>query len=380
MIKGGTNSAGKSGNLRTAYSQQFIPCQLYLLPDDLKSKIENNTGLTWNAYITVEDLIGNTITLTGCSYFQVQKYLLSGIESASLTIEKPEVWSIWGDDYTEVLRPSKRKIKIYAGFIGKEINIFTGRITNATETRGSGVGSLGSINISCNDYRSILNKEESTQTGYETSRYFEIYRLAKGVFETAEQMLVISDQDVWGAFLPTGDAYSATEEAITGQPAWSLGSGAVVVCGNRQLIAAGNVLKITDKHINFATRIFADSTAYNVATARGLVGAVVTEQEVTDAADIVKRGRVVYPQTIGSDNDDLADMVVLCQEVIARSLAGTLSATILFNPYLLPGQIVSFESSRFNITKSNAKIQAVRHQYKHGSCLTALDSIELLTP
>lgn len=377
MIYGGTNNAGKCGNLRTAYTQYFIPCQLYTMPPALQTRLETNNRLTWNAYVQIEDLSGNLVTLSTCSYFQVQKTLLGGLESASLTIEKPEVWSIWGSTYAEVLRPSKRKIKIYSGFPGYEMQIFTGRITNVTEIRGS--SKLGAINISCNDFRSILRKEESTQSEEtEMSRYFEIYRLAKAAFESAEQMLVISDQDVVGAFLPVGDSLTATNDTITGQPAWSMGAGAVVVCGNRETVAVGDVLQITDKQINYATRIFADSTAYNVATARGLSGSTVTEQEVTDAADILKRGRVVYPQTIGSDNDTLADMVTLAGQIIGRALAGTLSATILFNPYLLPGQIISFQSSRLEIDATPAKIQAVRHQYRHGSCSTALDSLELL--
>ncbi len=376
MIKGGTSSAGKSGNLRTSYSQQFIPCQLYIMPPALQARLENNDRLTFNAYVQVEDMTGSLVTLSACSYFQVQKQLLGGLESASLTIEKPEVWSLWGSTYNEVLRPSLRKLKIFAGFPGYEMPIFTGRIINAYETRGS--GNLGAINLTCSDFRSALRKEESTQNTDNASRYYEIYRLAQATFSGADQMLVISDRDVWGAFLPVGDKLQAINDTITGQPAWSMGSGSVVVCGNRQLVSLGDAVAITDAQINYATRIFADSTAYNVAVATGLSGGVLTEQEVTDAADIAKRGRVVYPQTIGGDNDELTDMVALAGEIISRSLAGTLSATILFNPYLLPGQIVSFQSTRLEIDATPAKIQAVRHQYRHGSCITALDSLELL--
>ena len=377
MIKGGTNSAGKTGNMRTSYSQQFIPCQLYLMPSEMRQKLERNESLTFNAFVEIENLAGDMIRLNTCSYFQVQKQLLGGIETANITIEKPELWSIWGSVYNEVLRPSLRKLKIFAGFPGKEMPIFTGRIISTYETRGS--SNLGAINLTCSDFRSALRKEESTQNADNTSRYYEIYRLAQNTFAGADQMLVISDRDVIGAFLPTGDKLQAVNDTITGQPAWSMGSGAVVVCGNRQLVAAGDVLQITDKQINFATRVFADSTAYNVAIARGLnVDDELEEQEITVAADIAKRGRVVYPQTIGGDNDELADMVALAGEILSRSLAGTLSATILFNPYLLPGQIVSFQSTRFEINATPAKIQAVRHQYKHGRCSTALDSIELL--
>lgn len=376
MIKGGTSSAGKCGNLRTSFSQQFIPCQLYLMPPALQARIENNDRLTWNAYVQVEDLGGAMVTLGECSYFQVQKQLLGSIESASLTVEKPEAWSIWGSTYTDVLRPSLRKVKIFAGFPGYEIPIFTGRIINVMEVRGS--ENLGAINLTCNDFRSALRKEESTQNIDGASRYYEIYRLAQSTFSGADQMLVISDRDVWGAFLPVGDKLQAINDTITGQPAWSMGSGSVVICGNRQLISMGDAVEIKDKQINYATRVFSDSSAYNVAMATGLSGGVLVEQEVIDSADVAKRGRVVYPQSIGSDNDDLTDMVALAGEIISRSLAGTLSATILFNPYLLPGQIISFQSTRLGIDSTPAKIQAVRHQYRHGSCLTALDSLELI--
>lgn len=378
MIKGGTNSAGKTGNMRTSYSQQFIPCQLYLMPSEMRQKLERNESLTFNAFVEIENLAGDMIRLNTCSYFQVQKQLLGGIETANITIEKPELWSIWGDAYTEVLRPSKRRLKVFSGFPGYEMPIYTGRIVSVFETRGS--DNLGAINISCSDYRSVLRKEEGDAEDFEVSRFFEIYRLARGVFEESDQMLIISDRDVIGAFLPTGDKLQAINDVLTGQPAWSMGSGAVVVCGNRQLVAAGDVLKITDKQINTATRNFADSSAYNVVIARGLDGdGKIAEQEVRDDADIVKRGRQVYPQTVGGDNDTLEDMIILAGEIIARALAGGFSANILFNPYLLPGQIVSFQSTRFGIPATNAKIQAVRHQYRHGSCSTSLDQLELLS-
>lgn len=377
MIQGGTSAAGKSGNLRTGYSQKFIPCQFFLVPDAIKTRIENNSNLTWNAYVQIEDLSSNLVTISEVTYFQVQKVLVGGIETANISIDKPSVWSIWGATYNEVLRPSKRKIKIYAGFSGYELNIFTGRITNAVESRGS--GNLGAINLTCSDFRSILSKEESTQTGSETSRYYEIYKLALDAFDSAQQVLAINDVDSYSDYLPVGDNLKAVNELVTGQPAWSLGAGAAAVGGNRGEIIVGDTFSITDSHINYATRGFADSSAYNVATARGLSGGEVVEQEVTDAADIAKRGRVVYPQTIGGDGDELADMVSLAQTIISRSLAGYFSVNILFNPYLLPGQVVKLTSDRFGITETNARLYFVRHQYKYGSCLTALDGVEILT-
>lgn len=377
MIQGGTSSAGKCANLRTGYTQQFIPCQLYLLEPEVVSRLEQNRRLTWSGKVLIEDLSGNNIDVIDASYFQVQKHLIGSIETSSLTIEKADLWSIWGSGYTEVLRPSKRKVKVYAGLAGKEILIYTGRITSVQETRGS--GNLGAININCSDFRSVLRKEESSQAGEIVSRYYEIYRLASRVFaEDADQMLVINDADTWGLFLPSGNSEAAVNETITGQPAWSMSAGTVVVFGNRQKVVFGDVLHVTDKHINWATRTFADSNVYNVAFARGLNGEDIEEQEVTIEADIAKRGRVAYPQTIGTDNDNLSDMVAFAQEVLERSQNGTFNITLDYNPYLLPGQIIRFESQRFSIPETTVKLQAVRHQYSYGGCSTAIDAIELL--
>ncbi|OQB17514.1 MAG: hypothetical protein BWY14_01214 [Parcubacteria group bacterium ADurb.Bin192] len=378
MIYGGTSAAGKTANIRTGYTQKFIPCQLYLLDNVIQRRLELNKNLTWNAYVQVEDQSGNLLTIDEVSYFQVQKHLTGNIETASLTIEKPYLWGIWGNSYPEVLRPSKRKLKIYAGFPGKEMLIYTGRISSVADIRGS--EKLGALNINCSDFRAILKKEESSQTGLTTTRYYEIYRLTKDVFESADQMVVISDRDAIAEFLPTGDKYEATNQAITGQPAWSMGGGTVVVCGNRQQNVIGNVLKLTDAHINYATRSFGDSTAYNVVNVMGLPTGEdeAVQQEVIDAADIAKRGRVVYPQLIGSEVDSLPDMISFAQEIIARSLLGSFSITVHYMPYLLPGQIVHFTSNNFNISPTYSRIQSIRHQYQHGLCATSFDSFELI--
>lgn len=375
MIKGGTSAAGKCGNLRTGYTQQFIPCALYLLPEHLQTRLESNRQLNWNAYVEIENLTGDLIRVDDCSYFQVQKQYLNGVDTASITIEKTSLWSMWGGSYVDILRPSKRKIKVYAGFPGYEMEIYTGRITSVSETKGS--DNLGAINLYCADYRSILQKIESTQTGYAATRYYEIYRLVIDTFGYAQQLVAITDRDIINDFLPVGNNLDAANNSMSGQPAWSMGAGVVTMGGNRGQVLLGNVLHINDDHINYAARNFSDASAYNVVMARGLdTEGDIIEQEVVDAVDIAKRGRVLYPETVGSDGDNLADMVLLSEQIIARSLAGTLSMNILFNPYLLPGQIVEMHSERFGIAKRNAKINAVRHQYSRGSCLTALDQVD----
>lgn len=377
MIIGGTSSAGKCGNLRTGYSQKFIPCQAYLLSETIRLQLQRNRNLVWSAYVQIEDLTGTLITVKECSYLQVQKQLIGGMETASITVEKPELWSIWGLTYPEVLRPSKRKLKIYAGIKGSEVLVYTGRITSVTETRGS--DSLGAININCSDYRSILNKEQSTQLPFITSRYYEIFRLCKNVFDVSQQMICINDQDTSTQWYPTGDSYKATDGTISGQPAWSMGQGTVVIAGNRQQNVIGRVLEITDAHINWATRTFADGTAYNAAVAVGLNNSGEVEQvEVTDPVDIAKRGKIVYTQNVGSDADNLDDMITFAQDIIAKALQGSFSLTLTYNPYLLPGQIVKFSSTRFNIPVTYARLNAVRMQYQYGNATTAIDALELL--
>jgi hypothetical protein len=169
MLKGGTSAAGKTGALMTGYTQYYQPCEVIVYSTATQTQIEQSRRvLDYNSYVTIEDLTGVEVTLTSCSYFQVQRYIGEGIDNASFTVQKPEVWSLWGDTYTELLKPSKRTFRIYSGLPGKEVCLFAGRITSYTEVAG---GDGGAINIYCNDHRLTLKRITPLQLTYEFNHY-----------------------------------------------------------------------------------------------------------------------------------------------------------------------------------------------------------------
>ncbi|MEW6712975.1 MAG: hypothetical protein AB1403_24360, partial [Candidatus Riflebacteria bacterium] len=96
MIRGGTSAAGKTGSIRTGYTQYFIPCELFAYSKSVQTKLEQRgKAAVYNALVKIENLSGEEQILNSCSYFQVQKYFSSGVDSALVTVQKPEVWSIW---------------------------------------------------------------------------------------------------------------------------------------------------------------------------------------------------------------------------------------------------------------------------------------------
>jgi hypothetical protein len=107
-------------------------------------------------------------------------------------------------------------------------------------------------------------------------------------------------------------------------------------------------------------------------------GFVVTK-EIKDDADIVKRGKISYGNVVGTEYDDLAEIELIARKMIARALAGNLSATINYNPYIIPGQIVILQSDRFNIAETIARVKLVRQQLAHGNPSTSLDGLEVIT-
>lgn len=374
MLKGGTSAAGKTGALMSGYTQYYQPCEVICYSKSTQAIMEAQGTRAYNAYVTIEDLDGNDIILSTCSYLQVQKYLASGIDNGSVTVEKPEVWSLWGSDYTEILKPSKRSITIYAGAVGKEIVLLRGRITGYAEMIG---GEGGAININISDHRSTLQRIAPVALLYEHTRYCETHRLAFPTFAAAGMTMTINDKDVTGFFQPTQNNLNSVAQAISGQPEW-IGGGIMTVgaAGGAEYLG-DDLLLITDELITYATRDYYDSSAFNAINITGLRSSFVITKEIRDDADIAKRGKILSGATLGSEVDILADMEVLAQQAIARALLGRLSIFITFQPYIVPGQIIKIQSDRFNIPLTTARTTLVRHQYAHGNEATALDGLEV---
>jgi hypothetical protein len=132
----------------------------------------------------------------------------------------------------------------------------------------------------------------------------------------------------------------------------------------------------SDKNIHVATRRFSDGDSYNVVRVYGLVDGVGTAGEVQDDADVIKRGRIVYPPGfVGSPYIDYEEAEALALEGMAAALRGLLDLEIPFNPYLTSGSVIGLSSTRLGITSATAKIYKIRHQYSVGRCRTYLTGL-----
>lgn len=377
MIQGGISAGGKLSSQRLNYSHVYLPMQTFTFSKDVITKIsETDKARTYNAYVTIETDSG-TIDLVTCSYFQIQRKSVGSNDSAFLTIQKPEVWSVWGSSYPNVLSPSKKTLIIYCGVPGYEVPIYVGRITSSTESQGS---NGGAININCSDYRVNLKREDAVEKTTEHTKYYEMLKQANAAFQDFGQVMCYSDQDAIGTFSSTGTKYDAANKALSGEHTWQFSPAGVTTAGadNNSLSIGDDVILIDDRIIYTATRSITDGSSYNTVNCQGLnsSGDFVTST-VEDTFDVAKRGRIVYNSIIGTDKDLLTDIEALANTMIVSVIQGGLSAGTVFNPYLCSGMIIRFQSNRFNIPLTLAKINSVRHQYSYGNCASYLDGLEV---
>ena len=376
MIQGGNSAAAKVGSSRLNYSHVYLPMQTFTFSKDIIAKIsETDHARIYNAYVTIESDSG-TVDLVTCSYFQIQRKSVGSNDSASLTIQKPEIWSVWGSYYPSILAPSQKQLIIYAGITGYEVPIYIGRITSSTESQG---GSGGAININSSDFRVTMKREDAVEKTTEHTKYYEMHRQANQAFRDSGQVMCYSDYDAVGEFSAIGNKYDAANKAISGEYSWQSSPVGVVTSGanNNTLVTGDDVILINDRVIYNATRGISDSSSYNTVNCIGLVGGTVTTSVINDAADVAKRGRIQYSDTIGSENDLLADVESNAAIMIGAVLEGIFSGVIVYNPYLVSGMIVRFQSDRFNIPLTLAALNSVRHQYSQGQCTTSLDGVEI---
>lgn len=378
MIRGGTSASGKTGGLMTGYTQYYQPLEVIVFSVDTQAAMEASTGSSGCvAYITIEDLAGEIVTLSSCSYFQVQRYISSGIDNATLTIEKPEVWSIWGDSYTELLKPSKRTVTIYSGLSGKEVIVFVGRITGMVETAGG--GGTGAINLYLSDHRATLQRIVPLQLTYEHTRYCEVHRLTHQTMVEAGGNVTIHDKEVIGLFAPADNNFNSANQAMSGSAEWASGGLMNIGTAITQDIIGEDLFYIDDSLITYATRDFYDSSAYNTINITGLKSGFVITRVVKDDADIAKRGRIIAGTVLGTEYDDIDDVQTLAEALLVKSLAGRFSITIKYNPYLIPGQVIKIQSDKYNIPESFARLNLVRQQYSYSNQSTSLDGVEIIS-
>jgi hypothetical protein len=118
------------------------------------------------------------------------------------------------------------------------------------------------------------------------------------------------------------------------------------------------------------TRRADNQAGYNVVRTLGDDGTGATTDEVSDAADVVKRGRVVYPALWGARWMPIAEANRTAAEYLANGLRGAIDFETPFNPFLALMQRVRVGSVRANVPAGLARIRQFQHQYSIGRAVT----------
>ena len=399
MIIGDTSAAGKVGNLRVGFSLRFLPCTGYVIHEAIRDALSGavRQSLQYSARCQVRNAADTAwLDVGDASYFQVTRKN-SGTDTADVTVQRPEVWSpfIAGGTYEDVLRPSGRAFRIFAGLTiagtHYETQVFIGRIETYSEPQGP---EGGAINLRLLDMRSQMKKvDAAVGTDSET-----VYRQVQRQIKTAEENgimtagilskgtltapdAILAQSAVLGA---TGTTYDAIKNALPGVPAIKVtpqGALSTGVLEVDQTEESEYAFEFTDDSIYLATRYQSDTSSFNTCKCWGWVaGGAYETSEVSDASDVDERGRILYAAgLIGKPGVSLAEAEELARQGIANVLRGQISFEFVYNPFLDVGMRVKVTSDRFDLAPSYVWINSVRHQYQVGECRTYLDKASVVT-
>ena len=383
-IIGGCNGVGKAGVLRAGYHETFLPCSAFLLHPDVVAAINQTPAqpLVYTAYARVRNLADTAwVTIGEATYFQVALNPDGTVGSADLTVKRPEIWSpfVAGGEYEDVLRPSNRRLEIRAGLIiggvSRLVTVFLGQVKDYTEVHGA---NSGSINLRLEDIRDVLERDTTTPVYPARASYGRAIIAA----ESAASMAVFAhflDQAPSSAPSAAGNLLASITQFVPGAPIVSVTSagGLAIGAADDGSGETGHAFEYSDSVNNIIslTRT-AGAYQYNVVRCVGLVSGVRTVSEIKDDADILKRGRIVYPGgLIGSMTQDLTVSEATAAQMLANAARGQFAAELPFNPFLRPGMRIKLTSTRMGLAASIGRVGQVNHQYSVGRARTYLNDL-----
>jgi hypothetical protein len=400
MIYGGVNAAGKCAGLRCGYTEKYLPCSVLVMPQTIIDAIEQSTGigLVWRAEVRIVDMAGTGWTdLGSASYFQVTRNLDGTLDTADVTLQQPEIWSAYLSTHPDLLLPSTRQVQIRAGLViggtWYSVPVFAGRILSYSESIGA---NGGAISLRLEDVREALTRATGASMGIAKATAFRTLLSQSAQFTTIKANVFNGGGALYRITVSFGDVVHGTvaqfglgsildclARSFPGVPLLKIqGSGMLSASSSTSAEKPVAAFSYADKNIHTATRNVSDNTRYNVYKIYGLVGAVGTAGEVTDAADILLRGRVVWPNGyVGSETIEYTDAQTIAQGMLDVSLRGVIQAEVPFNPYLTTGQYIGLSSTRLGITTPMlAKVVKMNSQYSVGRARTYFSELRAFTP
>ena len=95
MINGGSNGTLQSGNIRSGYSDLFIPAKVFLLPDDIIEKYNNSIGIEYSFKVYVKN-DADWVYLSDAISFSININPTGNFNTASLQVKNTLKWGTAG--------------------------------------------------------------------------------------------------------------------------------------------------------------------------------------------------------------------------------------------------------------------------------------------
>lgn len=381
MIIGGKDGVFFSGSIRSGMYEYFFPAVVTVGSEAVDNAFVNRKPIKYSASCRIRNVADTAwIDISDVTFFQVSGNK-SGGGSANLTLRKPDKWNIDGTENPDLLRPSSRALQIFVtiSFSGNSYTIpaFTGQIENYNESHGQSGGSI-SITAKSNSL-SMQNRPTQDLTSATVYRRIVDELAASGLFAAGQVPVIFFEDSV----LTTQQNFSNLLALIEGLAPVSVDiitrqSGGLIIQPKGQQTDEAQSFNLSDNNQVSINRSIGGAQSFNRITVAGISAGILATQTVEDAADIARRGVVLYPYRYGNTSRDLALNVADAGALLAESLRGKLSAQTQLNPFINVGTVLGFSSGRLFITNGRARVGSFTHSYQHGSASTQIYDMAVL--
>ena len=109
MIKGGSNGSLQSGNMRSGYSDLFLPAKIFLLPPAVIEKYNNNSDLNYSFEVYAKNE-ADWVLVSAAISFGVEINPDGKFNTASIIVKDTQTWAIKGSKHTNLLKPDRKSV------------------------------------------------------------------------------------------------------------------------------------------------------------------------------------------------------------------------------------------------------------------------------
>jgi hypothetical protein len=364
------------------------------------SDIFSEPIVEYSAAVAIVDTAGVTVSVPDVSYFQISADS-DGNNSCSLTIGDREKWSPRGTAHPNLFLPSSRAITVSVTTkirgASRTTTVFNGYVSSYTEAIGRGGGS---INVTCktpgkknNTY--LWSEWYATQTEPESlTKYRTLLDVQVDIGDTSLPIVYFEEDAgqtisyysalnlwiTWDAthgrnsqFLQLPDFYF-----IKGWAAMSI-KPSVTDLTDDKLVSINWAFKTNKfntvmlEHAPIVTGPFYPSSTdpdYNLYP-NGFYG-IYEKSATTDIADSGSRGTIFSPSSLVDKDKSRTALAAQASDIIWDSLADVVSIQSRFEPGMVVGRGINFNSAKLNISGAGY-ISKITHVYSAGNVSSSME-------